>query len=71
MALKNRRQEKTKKRTGNRSEYWQECGKKLKYTTKKAAENAAAHVKRERGVHCRIYHCVKYCGKWHITADDF
>lgn len=70
MAIKHRKEKKRKRDTGNRSEYWNECGKKQKYTTPEAAENAAANARRERGVHCRVYRCRKYCGKWHITEYD-
>jgi hypothetical protein len=67
MAIKNRKQRKKKKRTGNRSEYWQECGKKQPYTTKKYAEWAATNANK-RGDHCHTYKC-RYCDKWHISSD--
>lgn len=70
MTLKSRKQRKKKRKTGNSSEYWNECGKKYRYTTEEAAQNAATHAKNARGVHCRVYRCKKYCGKWHITEDD-
>lgn len=70
MSAKSRQQRKHKKRTGNRSEYWQECGKKNRYSTPETAGYAAERVKRERGVNCRVYHCVKFCGKWHLSEDD-
>lgn len=67
MTAKSRKQRKKKKRTGNRSEYWHECGKKNRYHTPESARYVAEKVKRERGIDCRVYHCVKYCGKWHIA----
>ena len=60
-----------KKRTGNRSEYYQMCGKKKRYNSPEFALYAAQKVFRERGVILHVYdeRC-PYCGKWHIGHDS-
>lgn len=70
MAVKRRKERKKKRDTGNRSEYWQECGKKNRYNSPKSAHEAAEKVYRERGVKCHVYKCHKYCGKWHLAEND-
>lgn len=67
MAVKSRKRRREKRQTGNRSKYWQECGKKNRYSTAKSAEFAAAEA-RKRGDNCHIYKC-DYGKHWHIAHD--
>jgi hypothetical protein len=57
-----------RRRTGNRSEFWQMCGKKQAYSSPQAAQWAAARAK-ERGQDCHVYQC-KYGRHWHIAGGD-
>lgn len=67
MAAKPRRRKKRKRKTGNRSVYWQECGKKNRYHSEELAEYAAEKA-RKRGESCHVYKC-DYGKHWHIAHD--
>ncbi len=56
-----------KTKTGNRSDYYQMCGKKYRYGSPETAAYAAQKAYRERGEILHVYkeRC-PYCRKWHI-----
>lgn len=50
---------------GQRSTDWWQCGRKLRYPTKRRAVQSAQRGLRERGEWLHAYFC-RHCGGWHI-----